>query len=182
VAITKQQSHGRICEAAVLAKCWMHGIPAFSTGGLQANFAGSDLVVRITDPLRTLWVEIKSGYPLRRDVVYLSQCSGPGELERDRFIADVVVFVNLDPVVAKRHAHDGQLAFQHLTYYVVPHAEANRLYREAVCRERDTPKRDGTARKLGGAALHVPMETMAPYRERWDLLGGVMTPVAAEVS
>lgn len=35
---SKSQSHGRIGEAAVLAKCWMHGIPAHNTGGLRANF------------------------------------------------------------------------------------------------------------------------------------------------
>jgi hypothetical protein len=33
--IRKQQSHGKIGEAAVAAKCWMHGIPAYNTAGLR---------------------------------------------------------------------------------------------------------------------------------------------------
>jgi hypothetical protein len=35
--IRKQQSHGRIGEAAVVAKCWMHGIPAYNTAGISTK-------------------------------------------------------------------------------------------------------------------------------------------------
>lgn len=35
MSIRKTQSHGKIGEAAVTAKCWMHGIPAYNTRGLR---------------------------------------------------------------------------------------------------------------------------------------------------
>jgi hypothetical protein len=47
--LRKTQSHGKTGEAAVTAKCWMHGIPAYNTSGLRANFAGSDLIVDTSD-------------------------------------------------------------------------------------------------------------------------------------
>jgi len=54
--LRKSHSHGKIGEAAVYAKCWMHGIPAYFTGGLRSNFAGSDLIVETTDARKKLWV------------------------------------------------------------------------------------------------------------------------------
>ncbi len=53
----KSQSHGKIGEAAAFAKCWMHGIPAYFTGGLRSNFAGSDLIVETRNQRVKLWVQ-----------------------------------------------------------------------------------------------------------------------------
>ena len=38
--LRKSQSHGKIGEAAVYAKCWMNGIPAYFTGGCAATSPG----------------------------------------------------------------------------------------------------------------------------------------------
>ena len=95
----------------------MHGILAYSTGSLKANFAGSDLlIVDAADPRRKLWVEVKTGFPTRKNHVYLTQSAGEKDLTHPKFAADFVVFVNLDAKAAKAHIHDGALDFQHLSY------------------------------------------------------------------
>jgi len=96
--IRKQQSHGKIGEASVAAKCWMHGIPAYNTAGLRANFAGSDLLVDTSDPTRKLLIQVKTGYNPSPDWVYMTQCAGEHELEKPKFVSDFVVFVNLDKI------------------------------------------------------------------------------------
>jgi hypothetical protein len=126
--VRKQQSHGKIGEAAVAAKCWMHGIPAYNTAGLRANFAGSDLLVDTPDPTRKLLVQVKTGYSPGPEWVYMTQCSGDDELLRRKFVADFVVFVNLDKKAGMQHQHDGTLDFQHLQFFVVPRDQANCLY------------------------------------------------------
>jgi hypothetical protein len=63
ISIRKLQSHGKIGEAATYAKCWMHGIPPYHTGGLRSNFAGSDLIVDTADPRQKLWIQVKTGAP-----------------------------------------------------------------------------------------------------------------------
>src|SRR5688572_11814378 len=100
--LRKTQSHGKIGEAAVTAKCWMHGIPAYNTGGLRANFAGSDLIVDTADPKQKLLIQVKSGYNPRSDLVYLTQCKGEEELQSTKFVSDFVVFVNIDRKVGNR--------------------------------------------------------------------------------
>src|SRR5947208_2555920 len=80
MGLRKTQSHGKIGEAAVTAKCWMNGIPAYNTGGLRANFAGSDLIVDTEDPKRKLLIQVKAGYSPRNDQIYLTQCKGEMEL------------------------------------------------------------------------------------------------------
>jgi hypothetical protein len=72
--LRKTQSHGRIGEAAVTAKCSMHGIPAYNTGGLRANFAGSDLIIDTLDPKVKRLIQVKTGYAPTRSKVYLTQC------------------------------------------------------------------------------------------------------------
>jgi hypothetical protein len=173
MTIRKQQSHGRIGEAAVSAKCWMHGIPAYNTAGLRANFAGSDLLVDTSDPTRKLLIQVKTGYNPSADWVYMTQCSGDGELGGRKFVADFVVFVNLDKRVGSRHEHNGELDFNHLTFYVVPREEANNLYREALLREHDRPLRTGGQRKLGNLAVNVLLSKMLPYRDAWSLIRDV---------
>jgi hypothetical protein len=84
--LKKTQSHGKIGEAAAAAKCWMHGIAAYSTGGLRSNFAGSDLIVDTPDPRRKLLVQVKAGYARAKDV-YLTQCGGEDDLTNDKFVA-----------------------------------------------------------------------------------------------
>lgn len=66
----KTQSHGHIGEAAVAAKCWMNGIAAYSTGGLRANFAGSDLLIDTKDPKVKRLVEVKTGYTPTRAISF----------------------------------------------------------------------------------------------------------------
>jgi hypothetical protein len=112
----KKLSHGKSGEAAVCARCWMHGIPAYSKGGLRANFAGSDLIVDTTDPRRKLWIQGKTGYPTRRNSVYLTQSAGDRDLTLPKFVADFVVFVNLDAEAARKHTHNGELDFSALSY------------------------------------------------------------------
>ena len=168
--LSKSQSHGRIGEAATYAKCWMHGIPAYSTGGLRANFAGSDLIVETGDPRSKLWVQVKTGAPLLKDYVYLTQCAGDADLLGDKFAADFVVFVNLNLKLAKSHEHDGSLDFSALTFYIVPRAQANLLYREALQGWADKPKRDGDRRKLSNMAVHVRADCMTEFKDAWQQL------------
>jgi len=166
----KIRSHGKIGEAAVYAKCWMHGIPAYFTGGLKINFAGSDLILDTVDPRRKLWVQVKTGYPTRKNYAYLTQATSEKDLTQPKFTADFVVFVNLYDKVAKSHTHNVELDFHNLSYYVVPRDAANRLFREALKGEADRPKRDGTKRKLGNLAGEVQYATMEQYRDAWILL------------
>ena len=168
--LSKSQSHGRIGEAATYAKCWMHGIPAYHTGGLRSNFAGSDLIVETSNPRLKLWIQVKSGAPILKDQVYLTQCAGDDDLHGDKFAADFVVFVNLELRSAKAHSHDGSLDFKHLSFYVVPRADANRLYRKALAGWAAKPKRDGGRRKLGNMSVHVPLTDMTQYRDAWPLI------------
>ncbi len=168
--LRKTQSHGRIGEAAVAAKCWMHGVPAHDTAGLRANFAGSDLIVDTTDPGRKLLVQVKTGYCRSKDLVYLTQCAGEADLARDKFSAHFVVFVNLEYHAGSTHDHDGALDFQHLTYFVVPRAKANALYKAAIREEYARPLKSGGQRKLGNLAVHVAGAKMAAYRNAWHLL------------
>jgi hypothetical protein len=83
--LRKTQSHGKIGEAAVTAKCWMHGIPAYNTAGLRANFAGSDLIVDTSDPAKKLLIQVKAGYSPSPDWVYFTQCAGECDLTSDKF-------------------------------------------------------------------------------------------------
>lgn len=169
--IRKTQSHGKIGEAAVAAKCWMNGIPAYNTAGLRANFAGSDLLVDTSDPTRKLLVQVKTGYRPSVDWVYFTQCSGEEELVRDKFVADFVVLVNLDRKIGEAHDHDGTLDFQHLSFYVVPRADANRLYKGALQREYDRPLiKTGGRRKLSNLAVNVAAVEMAQYKDAWHSL------------
>ncbi len=168
--LRKSQSHGKIGEAAVYAKCWMNGIPAYFTGGLRGNFAGSDLIVETRDPRRKLWVQVKTGAPVLKDHVYLTQCAGDDDLTIEKFDADFVIFVNLDARVASRHGHAGELGFEHLSFYVVPRVAANSLYHEMLVRLHQKPKRDGGQRKLGNMDVHVPADQMTKYRDAWTLL------------
>jgi len=169
--IRKQQSHGRIGEAAVTAKCWMHGIPAYNTAGLRANFAGSDLLVDTPDSTRKLFIQVKTGYNPASGLVYMTQCSGDQELEKPKFVADFVVFVNLDRQAGTKHEHNGLLDFQHLSFYVVPRESANTLYRSALLREHSRPLiKTGGQRMLGNLAVHVSVEEMAQFKSAWHLI------------
>ena len=169
LTLRKTVSHGRIGEAVVTAKCWMYGIPAHNTNGLRANFAGSDIIVDTADPRRKLLVQVKSGYT-RAGQVYFTQASGPDDLETPKFKADFVVFVNIDEKAGPAHAHDGTLDFQHFRFFVVPVEDANRLFREAVRREHERPKRDGGIRSLAGLAVYAAPSTMEIYHNAWHLL------------
>jgi hypothetical protein len=168
--IRKSQSHGKIGEAAVYAKCWMYGIPAYFTGGLRANFAGSDLIVETSDPRTKLWVQVKTGAPTLKEHVYLTQCKGPEDLAQDKFDSDFVVFVNILQKVALSHKHSGELSFEHLSFFIVPREEANRLYGEWLRFWLAKPKRDGQERKLANMAIYVPSEHMEIFRDGWDRL------------
>lgn len=177
MAIRKTQSHGRIGEAAVTAKCWMHGIPAYNTGGLRANFAGSDIIVDTDDPKRKLLVQVKSGYSPRADQVYLTQCKGEEDLIKEKFVADFVVFVNIDKKAANSHLHDGSLDFEHLIYFVVPRDVANHAYMEAVKRDHAKPLRNGGKRVLANMAVNVERKELEQYHEAWHLIRGQSVPV-----
>lgn len=166
--MSKSESHGRIGEAATYAKCWMNGIPVYHTGGLRSNFAGSDLIVETADPRFKLWIQVKTGAPGLKDHVYLTQCAGDEDLSREKFVADFVVFVNLDPRKAQSHAHDGTLNFEHLSFYVVPRPDANRLYHDALVYWAAKPKRDGSRRKLVNMGVHVPIEKILEFRDAWQ--------------
>jgi hypothetical protein len=165
----KKVSHGLIGEAAVYAKCWMHGIPTYFTGHLKKNFAGSDLILDTNDPRRKLWVQVKTGYPTRDHEVYLAM-HREKDLTESKFTADYVVFVNLDPEVASTHTHNGELDFAAFKYYIVPRDDANRLFREALQRKAKRPKRDGTPRKLTHGEVQAPEEDVAKYLDAWELL------------
>lgn len=168
--LRKQQSHGRIGEAAVSAKCWMHGIPAYNTGGLRANFAGSDFIIDTPDPTVKRLVQVKTGYSPSKDKVYLTQCKGEEDLTKDKFVSDFVVFVNIDRRVGSTHTHDGALGFEHLTFYVVPRRDANSIYRAAVRREFEKPLRAGGVRKLVNMAVTALREDMAAFRDAWHVM------------
>lgn len=171
VEIRKQQSHGRIGEACATAKCWMHGIPAYNTAGLRANFAGSDLIVDTSDPTRKLLIQVKTGYSPSPDCIYMTQCSGEQELEKSKFVSDFVIFVNLDKRAATKHSHDGSLDFQHLSFFVVPRDEANNLYRTALVREHARPLiKTGGQRKLGNLAVMVGTSEMSSFKDAWHLI------------
>jgi hypothetical protein len=174
--LQKQKSHGRIAEAAVEALCWMNGIRAYNTAGLRANFEGSDLLVETEDPRRKLWVQVKAGYPVVKDQVYLTQCTNEKFLTESKFAADFVVFVNLDPLLAVSHQHDGTLGFPHLAFYVVPRDAANEIFRRGVNREAVRPKRDGSRRSLANVAVHASKEKMGAYRDAWGLLRAAAEP------
>jgi hypothetical protein len=167
--ISKRQSHGRIGEAAVSAKCWMHGVRAYSTGGLRANFAGSDLIVETGSQRRKLWVQVKTGSPTLKDGVYLTQCN-ERDVDEDKFTSDFVVYVNLNARHARAHRHDGQLDFSHLTFYVLPVAEANKIFKDAVLALAKRPKRDNGIRKMTNVAIDVPKRLMVPYLDAWHLI------------
>jgi hypothetical protein len=175
IVVAKKTSHGKIGEAAALAQCWMNGIPAHGTGGLRSNFAGSDLIVETAHPRVKLWVQVKTGAPVRRDYVYLTQCAGDDEPHRDKFAADFVVLVNVEAKQAAAHRHDGQLRFEHLSFYVLPCDVANDLYRAALQREYARPKRDGGRRRLVNLAVDVPASQVAGFRDAWHLLRGATT-------
>jgi hypothetical protein len=166
----KTQSHGRIGEAVVTAKCWMHGIAAYNTAGLRANFAGSDLLVDTKDPRQKLLIQVKTGYCKSGDWVYTTQCGGEKELTVAKFVSDFVVFVNIDFEAGSKHQHDGTLDFKHLTFYVLPRDPANRLYQAAVKREYDRPLKTGGRRKLGNLAVYVASSEMEQYRDAWGLI------------
>jgi hypothetical protein len=172
MTLRKTQSHGKIGEAAVTAKCWMHGIPAYNTGGLRAHFAGSDLLVDTGDPTRKVLVQVKSGYNPRPDQVYLTQCKGEEELRSPKFVSDFVVFVNIDRKVGSGHQHDGSLGFEHLSYFVVPREAANRIYLEALKRDHSKPLKKGGQRKLGNMAVNVTLEEMREFKDAWHLIRG----------
>jgi hypothetical protein len=168
--LKKQQSHGKIGEAAVTAKCWMNGIAAYNTGGLRSNFAGSDLLLDTSDPKKKLLIQVKAGYSPGDDQVYLTQCSGEEELEREKFVADFVVFVNIDRKVGPNHQHDGTLSFEHLSYFVVPRDVANNVYGQALRREHSRPLRNGGQRKLGNLAVIVPLSDLKEFKDAWHLM------------
>lgn len=152
------------------AKCWMHGIPAYFTGGLRNNFAGSDLIVETGNQREKLWVQVKTGAPTIKDQVYLTQCAGDDDLHATKFESDFVVFVNLQTRAALKHTHQGELGFEHLSFYIVPADQANAIYLRWLRLEHEKPKRDGSARKLGNMAVHAPAAEMAQYRDAWRLL------------
>ena len=166
----KQESHGHIGEAAVYAKCWMHGIQAHFTGGLKRNFAGSDLLIETAKERHKLWVQVKSGYTKTKGQVYLTQSAGEIDLKVDKFTADFVVFVNIDAKTAAGHDHDGKLGFEHLSFYIVPCREANKIYWESLKATAEKPKKDHTPRKLNNVSVSVPEKEMRKYQDAWSLL------------
>lgn len=174
ISIRKTQSHGRIGEAAVTAKCWMNGVPAHNTNGLRANFAGSDIIIDTSDPRRKLLVQVKTGYAPGKEQIYLTQASGEADLEEDKFKADFVVFVNIDKKVGESHDHRGTLGFEHLVFYIVPSEIANLIYREAVHREYERPllKSPEKRRSLANLAVNVSPEKLIEYKDAWRLLRG----------
>lgn len=168
--LRKTQTHGRIGEALVAAKCWIHGIPAYNTGGLRANFAGSDLIIDTDDPKVKKLVQVKTGYAPTKDKVYLTQCKGECDLTEEKFVSDFVVFVNIDKRVGSKHQHKGELSFEHFTFYITPREVANKLYLDAVQREYARPLKTGGKRKLGNMAVEVTQEQISKYREAWSLM------------
>lgn len=170
-SMRKTQSHGRIGEAAVTAKCWMNGVAAHNTNGLRANFAGCDLIIDTDDPRKKKLIQVKTGYSPAKGQVYLTQASGEDDLTQDKFHADFVVFVNIDKKTGEKHQHDGTLSFEHLVYYVVPADFANQVFRDAVHRDYAKPLiKTGGRRKLTNMAVNVSPELMLEYRDAWHLL------------
>lgn len=167
--LSKKRSHGKIGEAAVSAKCWMHGLQAYNTGGLRANFAGSDILIESVNRRNKLWIQVKTGYTPTKGFVYLTQSSGVKDLTDEKFSSDFVVFVNIDPCVA-RHTHDGELDFNHLIYYIVPRDDANVMYRDTVNAEYRRPKRDGGQRSLNNMAVVVEPNRILKFRDAWHLI------------
>ena len=174
LSIRKTQSHGSIGEAAVTAKCWMNGIPAHNTNGFRANFAGSDIIVDTHDPRVKLLIQVKTGYCPAKGQIYLTQTSGEDDLSNDKFKSDFVVFVNMNKKAGESHTHRGTLDFTHLSYYVVPAAEANSIFRAAVLREYARPliKNPEKKRSLSNMAVNVDPSIMETYRDAWKLLRG----------
>ena len=174
VALRKTQSHDRIGEAAVTAKCWMNGIRAHNTNGLRANFAGSDVIVDTDNPRTKLLIQVKTGFCPLKEGVYLTQATGKDDLENDKFHADFVVFVNINKKIGEAHIHRGSLDFSHLSFYVVPVDDANALFREAVQRDYAKPliKTPEKKRSLANMAVNVPPHSMANYRDAWQILRG----------
>ncbi|MCU0837172.1 MAG: hypothetical protein MUE49_00430 [Rhodospirillales bacterium] len=155
----------------------MHGIAAYNTGGLRANFAGSDLIIDTDDPKTKRLVQVKTGCSPVNGYVYLTQCKGEEDLGADgKFVADFIVFVNIDKTVGGLHQNDGQLDFQHLTFYIMPRETANAMYRAAVQRQFAKPKRDGGVRKLANMAVGVPREAAARFLDAWHLLREPVNP------
>jgi len=183
MVLRKQQSHGKVGEAAVTAKCWMHGIQAYNTAGLRANFAGSDLIVNTDDPSKKLLIQVKAGYKPHGEWIYMTQCSGEEDLTEDKFGSHFVVFENFDRKVGQTHQHKGELDFQHLIFYVAPCADANRLYRAAVKRQYDIPLKRGGVRSLQNMDVNVSESEMAPFKDAWNLIRNAVTtdalPIAA---
>lgn len=178
ISLRKQLSHGRIGEAAVSAKCWMHGIPAYNTGGLRANFAGSDLIIDTLNPKIKKLVQVKTGYSPTKDKVYLTQCKGEVDLEGDKFVSDFVVFVNIDKKIGSTHSHNGEFGFEHLAFYIVPQGEANAIYRAAVKRDFAKPLKTGGVRKLGNMAVVVTKEEMSKFLNGWQIMRAPHAPIA----
>lgn len=172
--LRKTQSHGRIGEAAVTAKCWMNGVPAHNTNGLRANFAGSDLIIDTEDPRRKLLIQVKTGFSPTKGQIYLTQATGEADLTEDKFHADFVVFVNIDKKAGEAHQHRGTLGFEHLTFYVVPVENANEVFKKAVQRERARPlvRTPEKERKLTYLAVNVEPEVLNKYKDAWQLLRG----------
>lgn len=168
--LRKTQSHGRIGEAAVTAKCWMNGVAAYNTGGLRANFAGSDLIIDTADPKVKKLVQVKTGYRPMKEQVYLTQCGGDADLRGEKFVADFIVFVNIEKKVGRTHKHNGELGFEHLAFYVVPRDDANKIYQSAVQRQYEKPLRNGGLRKLGNMAVTVGEKEMEPYFNGWKFM------------
>ena len=164
----------------------MHGIQAYDTAGLQANFADSDLIVDTDDASQKILIQVKSGYEARGEWVYLTQ-SGEQDLIKDKFRSHFVVFVNFDRKVAEAHKHKGELDFKHLVFYVVPCADANRIYRAAVKRQYAVPltrgPKKGGLRSLRNMDVNASESEMAPFKNAWDLIRNAVitgaSPVAA---
>ena len=164
----KSQAHGQIGEAVVVAKCWMHGLRAYRTAALATHFANADIVVAAENlPHRPAWIEVKTGYPAKRGQVYLTQYSSDGAAHKEKFGADVVVFVNIEPGVGRKHKCDGLLDFTALSCYVVPRAVANSLFMRQVKLEAATPKANGEPRSMRNLAVHASVADMEIYREAW---------------
>jgi hypothetical protein len=151
-AVSKSQAHGQIGESAVIAKCWMNGLAAYRTGSLTTHFAGADVVVARARPERPVWIEVKSGYPVKRDHVYLTQFSSDD-----------------------KHQCDDKLDFSDLSFYVVPRDDANALFHAMVDREANTVKRDGKPRSLRNLAVHAPTHEMKRFYNAWGNIRDAQT-------
>jgi hypothetical protein len=164
-ASSKIQSHSQICKAAVLAKCWMHGIRAHINVAKRA-----ELTIASSNPKTTKVVQVKGGYSPVKGMVYLTQCKGEDDLIGDKFDADFVVFVNIETKVGKSHQHDGSLGFEHLQFFVLPRANANAIYRASVQRELAKPLKSGGVRSLKNLAVVASNEDMHPFLNGWQIM------------